>query len=47
MKRIRYLAYNPLRRRWEEVFPEDEVAGGEIITQYWSEPLGWVTIPGD
>ncbi len=41
----RQIAYNPLRRKWEVVYEEDEVPAGRIITQYWSDSLGWVTIP--
>ncbi len=41
----REVAYNPLRRKWEVVYEEDEVPAGQTITQYWSDSLGWVTIP--
>ncbi len=38
------IAYNPLTRRYEEVFPEDEIPAHKIITLYWSVNR-WVTIP--
>ena len=42
----RFVAFNPLTRRWEQAFPEDEVIGSTAITQYWSGALErWVTIP--
>ena len=43
---MRAIAYNYLTKKWETVYPEDEVEASRIITQYWSESLGhWVTIP--
>jgi hypothetical protein len=44
----RRVAYNPITRRWEQVFAEDEVIGSKTITEYWSGALErWVTIPED
>lgn len=41
---IKTVAYNPMTRRYEEVNIEDEIAGSNVITLYWSDGK-WVTIP--
>lgn len=44
---IKRVAYNPITRRYEEVFVEDELKGITIICLIWSESLKkWITIPG-
>lgn len=39
------VAYNPLRKRYEQVFPEDELGTSFVITLYWATDC-YVTIPG-
>jgi hypothetical protein len=47
-RKTRSVAFNPLRGRIEEVYPEDEVPAEDLIQQHWSETLQrWVTIPED
>ncbi len=42
------VAHNPLTRRWERVYPEDELGGQEPTTMYWCRSAGrYVTIPDD
>ncbi len=44
--KTRYVAYNPISRKFEVVNIEDEVKGNKIIEQVWSASLEkWVTIP--
>ena len=41
----RKVSFNPIRKKYEPVFSEDEVTN-EIIEQYFSYSLNrWVTIP--
>lgn len=40
------IAYNPITRKFERVYEEDEVPAHKIITLYWSGTLEkYVTIP--
>ena len=41
------VAWNPARRRWEPIYPEDEgYDEAARITMYWARSLGrYVTIP--
>lgn len=40
------VAWNPLRKVWETVYPEDEVPEGYRIKMYWVEShQRYVTIP--
>jgi len=42
----RTVAYNPIKRKYETVHPEDEIGEDEILHQYFSYGLRrWVTIP--
>lgn len=44
---IQMIAFNPLRRQYEEVFPEDEVAVGEMRPRFYCRSLGaYVSVPG-
>ncbi len=44
---IRMIAFNPLRRKYEEVFPEDEVTLDEMRPCFYCRDLGaYVSIPG-
>ena len=45
MQTIKMVARNPITRRFEEVFPKSEVTRGEMIPLFWSECLGWVSMP--
>ena len=44
---VRQVAFNPLTRRWEVVYPESEIpAGVALVTEYWCRSGNcWVTIP--
>lgn len=43
---MKNVAYNPMKRKVETVYPEDEVKSSEIIRMYWSNTLRrYVTIP--
>ncbi len=45
---IRYVAYNQLTRKYEEVDPESEVEGSKVIKQYLlvrGNRQVWVCIP--
>jgi len=45
-KAIKYIAYNPVTRKYEEVHTESEVLGNNVIALFWSGSLNkWVTIP--
>jgi len=40
------VAFNPIHKVWETVYPEDEVSEGESITMYWVQSMRrYVTIP--
>ena len=44
-KQTKQVAFNPITRRWQEVFAEDEVPANKIVTLYWSASLEkWVTV---
>ena len=48
MPATKQVAFNPATRRYEEVYPESEMAGEQIITMYWCRAAGcYVTIPED
>ncbi len=47
---IKFTAWNPLRRRREEVYPEDEFTLAEVIPMFLHTPADgsdacWVTVP--
>lgn len=43
---IKMVAWNPARRIWEEVFPEDGVATDKMVAMYWSRDMEkFVTCP--
>jgi len=45
-QRIQAFAYNPVSRKIEKVFVEDEVPEEDLIHMYWSEALRkHVTVP--
>lgn len=37
-------AWNPIARKWQQVFAEDEVPANKIVTMYWCEDR-YITIP--
>ena len=42
------VAWNPLTRRWERVYPESELGDQEPTVMYWCRSAGrYVTIPKD
>jgi len=42
------VAFNPVRKLWETVYPDDEVPEGGRIKMYWLDSLRrYVTIPED
>lgn len=42
------VAFNPATRRYEEVYPESEMAGEQIIAMYWCQSAErYVTVPED
>jgi hypothetical protein len=47
MPATKTVCFNPLTRRYEEVWPESETLDAEIITMYWNASAGmYMTIPG-
>ncbi len=46
---VRQVAFNPLTRRWEVVYPESEIpADVALVTEYWCRSGNcWVTIPSE
>lgn len=44
---IKMVAWNPARRIWEEVFPEDNVAMDKMVAMYWTPEMEkYTTCPG-
>lgn len=43
---IKMVSWNPARRKWEEVFPEDAVPMSKMVAFYWCESMEkFVTLP--
>ena len=43
---IKYVAYNPITRKYEEVDPEGEFGDNKVITMYWVASANrWMTVP--
>lgn len=48
MPATKKVAFNPITRRYEEVYPESELGDEPVITMYWCRAAGcYVTIPED
>lgn len=48
MPTTKQVAFNPASRRYEEVYPESELAGEQVITMYWCQSAErYVTVPMD
>lgn len=48
MPATKTVCFNPITRRYEDVFPESETGDAEIITMYWCQSAErYVTIPTD
>lgn len=43
---IKMVAFNPISRKWNEVFPEDEVTTERMVAMFWSRDMEkFVTCP--
>jgi len=46
MPATKTVAFNPISRRFEEVWPESETGDDTVITMYWCQSAGrYVTVP--
>lgn len=46
MPATKQVAFNPATRRYEDVYPESELAGEQVITMYWCQSAGmYMTVP--